>query len=142
LTYSTLGDIQYMSAIAHGWFGMERKKVRRSKLVTAAVGLVLFCVAALACFVVLVALTFTVSGTAALPNGTTATINGAFSCSSNTATTEIEAGGRVFAFSPTTVSVDGVPVAALDATVNDVQIEASFWSASLRINGKDVVITR
>jgi hypothetical protein len=86
----------------------------------------------------LVSVTSTVSGTASLPNGITATINGPFSCSANTATTEIQAGGHIFAFSPTTISIDGVPVRPLDATVTDVQLDAGYWSATLRINGNEV----
>lgn len=81
-------------------------------------------------------------GTASLPNGVSAVINGPFSCSDIPPTTKIEAGGHTFAFSPTNVSVDGVPVGPLDATVTSVQIDASYWSASLSVNGKVVKIVR
>ena len=101
-------------------------------------GLILLCIATAICLFTFVSLMSTVSGTASLPNGTTATINGPFSCSENTLTTEIEAGGHIFAFSPTTISIDGVPVGPLDATVTNVQIDAGYWSASLRINGDEV----
>ncbi len=100
--------------------------------------LVLLCIAVAFCLFAFVSMTSTVSGTASLPNGTTATIKGPFSCSENTATTEIEAGGHLFTFSPTMISIDGVPVGPLDATITDVQIDASYWSASLRINGNEV----
>ena len=121
---------------------MEREKKRKSIFVTAAIGLTLFCIAAMGCLFVFVTLTSTVSGTVSLPNGTTATINGPFSCSANTPTTEIEAGGHLFAFSPTTISIDGIPVGPLDASVTDVQIDTSFWTASLRINGSEVSLVR
>lgn len=117
---------------------MERKTKPSSIVGSVVIGLVLLCIATGLCLFAFVSMTSTVSGTASLPNGTTATINGPFSCSENTPTTEIEAGGHIFAFSPTTISIDGVPVGPLDATVTDVQIDASYWSASLRINGNDV----
>lgn len=79
-----------------------------------------------------------VSGTASLPGGTTARINGPFSASERAGMTEIEAGGHVFAFSTTTISIDGVSVGALDATVTDVEIDAGYWTASLRINGREI----
>ena len=84
----------------------------------------------------------TTRGTASLPNGTTAVINGPFSCSDIPPTTKIEAGGHTFTFSPTTISVDGVPVGPLDASVTSVQIDANYWSASLRVNGGDVTVFR
>lgn len=87
-------------------------------------------------------MTTSVSGTASLPNGTTAVINGPVSCSDIPPTTMIEAGGHSFAFSATTISIDGVPVGPLDPSVTDVQIDASFWTASLRVNGKEVPMTR
>jgi hypothetical protein len=116
---------------------MERKTKPSSIFGYVVLGL-LFCIAGVFCMFAFVSATSIVSGTASLPNGTTATINGPFSCSENTATTEIEAGGHIFAFSPTTISIDGVPVGPLDATVTDVRIDASYWSASLRINGNVV----
>jgi len=81
-------------------------------------------------------------GTASLPNGVSAVINGPFSCSDIPPMTTIEAGGHTFTFSPTTVSVDGVPVGPLDATVTTVQIDASYWSASLSVNGKAIKMVR
>ena len=116
---------------------MERKPNPNS-IGAVVLGLVLLCIATACCLFALVSVTSSVSGTASLPNGTTATINGPFSCSENTSTTVIEAGGHIFAFAPTTISIDGVPVRPLDATVTDVQIDASYWSASLRINGNEV----
>ena len=98
-------------------------------LLVVAFGLLAFC-------------TMTVRGTASLPNGTTAVINGPFSCSDIPPTTKIEAGGHTFTFSPTTISVDGVPVGPLDASVTSVQIDANFWSASLRVNGSEVTTVR
>ena len=121
---------------------MERNTKRRSILGPIVIGFALLCIATICCLFAFVTMTSTVSGTASLPNGTTAVINGPFSCSSNTPTTEIEAGGHTFAFSPTTISVDGVPVGRLDASVTDVQIDSSFWSASLHVNGNEVTKTR
>ncbi|MBC7855073.1 MAG: hypothetical protein IAF94_16705 [Pirellulaceae bacterium] len=117
---------------------MERKEKPSSIFGAVVIGLVLLCIATAFCLFAFVSVTSTVSGTASLPNGTTATIHGSFSCSENTARTEIKAGGHIFAFSPTTISIDGVPVGPLDATVTDVQINAGFRSATLRINGNEV----
>lgn len=125
-------------ATPQGRYKMERKTKSRSLFGAFAIDLVLLCIVTAFCLFAFVRVTSSVSGTASLPNGTTATINGPFSCSVNTATTEIEAGGHVFAFSPKNVSIDGVTVGPLDATVTDVQIDASFWSASLHINGMEV----
>lgn len=120
---------------------MENNKKRRSLLNTIAIIFGICCAVCLAGLVVLF-MTIEVSGTAPLPNGIVATINGPFSCSASTDTTEIEAGGRVFAFSPTTISIDGISVAPLDATVNDVQIDATTWTASLLVNGNEVTKQR
>lgn len=121
---------------------MQHSTKPRSIIGAVAIGLTLFCIATAFCLFVLASLTSTVSGTASLPNGTTATIDGPFSCSENTSTTEIEVGGHVFAFSPTTISIDGVAVGPLDATVTDVHIDASYWSATLHINGNQVSTIR
>ena len=121
---------------------MERNEKRRSTLGLIAIPFALLSVCAILCFFAFFRMISSVSGTASLPNGTTAVINGPFSCSANTPTTEIEAGGHVFAFSPSTITIDGVPVGPLDASVTDVQIDASFWSASLRVNGSEVSIDR
>ncbi|MCA9195068.1 MAG: hypothetical protein KDB03_25025 [Planctomycetales bacterium] len=90
----------------------------------------------------LVTMTSSVSGTASLPNGTTAIINGPFSCASNTLTTEIEAGGHLFAFSPTKISVDGVTIGPLDESITAVEIDSNYWTATLRLNGTEVPIRR
>ena len=113
---------------------MERKTKPSVIFGAVVIGLVLLCIATVFCLFAFVS----VSGTATLPNGATAMINGPFSCSENTSTTRIDAGGHIFAFSPTTISIDGVAVGPLDATVTDVQIVADYWSASLRINGNEV----
>lgn len=113
---------------------MERREKPSSIYGVVVIGLMFLGIAMALCLFAFVS----VAGTASLPNGRTATINGPFSCSENTSTTEIKAGGHIFAFSPTTISIDGVPVGPLDATVTDVRIDASYWSASLRINGKEV----
>ncbi|MSR60250.1 MAG: hypothetical protein EXS05_21860 [Planctomycetaceae bacterium] len=120
---------------------MERKEKPSSIFGAVVIGLVLLCIATAFFLFAFVSVTSTVSGTASLPNGTTATINGSFSCSENTARTEIKAGGHIFAFSPTTISIDGVPVGPLDATVTDVQIDAGFragWHALTAARRKGV----
>jgi hypothetical protein len=117
---------------------MEHPTKRRSTWGAVAIGLVLVCLAAALGLLAWVSLTATVSGTATLPNGATARINGLFSCSESPSKTEIEAGGHLFVFSPTAISIDGVPVGLLDATVSDVQIDAGYWSATLRVNGHEV----
>lgn len=131
---------RYLKACAtpQGRYEMERETKPSSIFGAVLIGLVVLCIATSFCLFAFVSLTSTVTGTASLPNGTTATINGPFSCCGNTPTTEIEAGGHIFAFSPTTISIDGVPVGPPDATVTDVQIDASYWSASLSINGNEV----
>ncbi len=121
---------------------MERNTKPRSILGTIAIGFALLCIATICCLFAIVTFASKVSGTASLPNGTTAVINGPFSCSANTPTTEIEAGGRVFAFSPTTIFIDGVPVGPLDTSTTDVRIDSNFWSASLLVNGSEVTKTR
>jgi hypothetical protein len=83
-----------------------------------------------------------VGGTATLPGGTIATINGPFSCSETGGVTQVDAGGHVFAFTPTAITVDNRPIGPLDASVRQVEIEAGFWTAKLRINGKEVAIAR
>ena len=121
---------------------MEPKAKRIATFQIVAIGLTFTGVAVLGFFGLIVSMSSSVSGTASLPNGTTARINGPFSCSANTPTAEIDAGGHIFTFSPTTISVDGVPIGPLDGTVTDVQIDASFWSATLRLNGNEVSFVR
>lgn len=116
---------------------MDSQKKSRS-IFRRVIGLVLVCIATACSLFAYVSVT--VSGTASLPNGMTATINGPFSCSEKPARTEIEAGGHVFAFSPTAISIDGTNVRPLDTTVKDVRIDAGYWSAALRINGNEVLL--
>jgi hypothetical protein len=120
---------------------MDHKTKHRSILGIITIGFALLAGATL-CFFAFVTMTTSVSGTASLPNGITAVINGPFSCSEIPPTTKIEAGGHTFSFSPTTISVDGLPVRSLDATVTSVQIDASYWSASLLVNGDSVTTLR
>ncbi len=114
---------------------MEYRAKSNSTIRAITIGLVLLCIVIVVCLLTIMSVASTVSGTASLPNGTTATINGPFSCSEDSRRTEIEAGGHIFAFSPKTISIDGVVVGPLDATVTDVEIDAGYWSASMRING-------
>jgi len=120
---------------------MDRDTTGRTVSGAITIGFVLLSIAAIWLFASVV-MTTSASGTARLPNGTTAVINGPFSCSDIPPTTRIEAGGHVFNFSPTTISVDGVPVGTLDASVTSVQIDASYWSASLHINGRNITAIR
>lgn len=98
----------------------------------------LVCLLVAACLFAWTVATASVSGTATLPNGATARIDGSFSCSEKPQSTEIVAGGHNFVFSPTSISIDGVPVGPLDATVTDVQIDAGRGSATLRVNGREI----
>ena len=136
---ATFRDIRNSTALRHGRLKMDRNTESRSLFGAIATGLSLLIVAAI-CFFVLQSMT--TGGTASLPNGVTAVINGPFFCSEIPPMTKIEAGGRTFTFSPTTVSVDGVPVGPLDATVTTVQIDAGYWAASLFVNGKEVKMAR
>ena len=104
----------------------------------------------LACFALLVVaaigvavflfMTVSVTGTASLPNGAVATINGPFSCSDSGTTTTVTAGGRVFVFTATSVTVDGAPVRELDHNVKDVLIDATYKPPQLRIDGREIPI--
>jgi hypothetical protein len=125
----------------YGKLDMDHNKKGRSILGLIGMGSAFLCMAAI-CLLAFVAMTKGVSGTASLPNGTTAVIHGPFSCSDAPSMTKIEAGGHTFTFSPTTISVDGIPVRPLDASVTSVQIDASYWSASLRVNGDDIKTIR
>lgn len=121
---------------------MGRNEKRRSILSSVAIGSAILCITIICSLFAIVALSSSVSGTASLPNGTTAVINGPFSCSEGNVTTEIEAGGHTFAFTPTTIFVDGVPVGLLGSSVTDVQIDSSLWTASLRVNGNEMTTPR
>jgi hypothetical protein len=120
---------------------MDDTSKRHSILTRIVIGFALLSGSAI-CLFAFVAVTTSVSGTATLPNGTTAVINGPFSCSDIPPTTKIEAGGHTFTFSPTTISVDGIPVGPLDASVTSVQIDSNYWSASLSVNGGSVATFR
>jgi len=117
---------------------MEQQTKRASPLSSTIILAMLVCMLLAACLFAWAVATASVSGTATLPNGATATIDGPFSCSEKPQSTEIEAGGHTFVFSPTSISIDGVPVAPLDATVTDVQIDAGRRSATLRVNGRQI----
>ena len=121
---------------------MDHQNKTRSLLSRAAIAFAVLFFFAICGSLTLVTMTSSVSGTASLPNGTIAVINGPCSCSCNTPTTEIEAGGHLFAFSPTTISIDGLTVGPLDASVTDVKIDASYWNATLYVNGAEVSIKR
>lgn len=116
---------------------MANKTKRRSLVATISIVLAICCAICFAGFVALL-MTVQVSGTAELPNGIVAKINGSFSCSASSTMTKIDAGGHTFVFSPETISIDGVAVGSLDDTVKDVQIDAKAWTASLRLNGVEV----
>jgi hypothetical protein len=119
---------------------MDKNKTRRIILAPIALSLGLIGIAALAFLVLFVSVS--VSGSASLPNGTIAKITGPFACSNNSGTTVIDAGGHVFEFSPASISVDKTVIAPLDSSVTKVEIDASYWTASLRINDRDVPIVR
>ncbi|MCC9602257.1 hypothetical protein LOC67_17005 [Stieleria sp. JC731] len=121
---------------------MDHKNKTPSNLSRLAIVSAILLIVAICGLLGFVTVTSRVSGTASLPNGTKAIINGPFSCSCNSPTTEIEAGGHLFAFSPTTISVDGKAIGPLDATVTDVTIDATYWNASLYVNGTEVAFWR
>ncbi len=121
---------------------MNRSTKRRSRLNPFTIVFVVLGLVIAGCLLAVVGMSLNVSGTATLPNGTTAVVNGPFSCSINASVTEIEAGGHTFAFSPTEITVDGVPVAPFDASVTEVEIDSSYWTATLRVNGSLVPLTK
>jgi hypothetical protein len=110
---------------------MEGQRSRSSILATVVALLVI----AAAMLVATVFLTSSVAGTATLPNGVVATINGSFGASESRARTTVDACGRRFVFTATAVSVDGVPVAKFDGSVNQVAIYANGNDAELSIDG-------
>ena len=79
-----------------------------------------------------------VSGTATLPSGVVARITGQFSASEIVGCTTVEARGRQFVFTPAAIRVDGTNVAAVDASVHQVAIDARGYDAELSVNGKRV----
>lgn len=83
-----------------------------------------------------------VSGTATLPGGLVATINGPFAAAENPGRTSVEARGRTFVFTPSVIVVDGRAVAKIDASVNQVAIDARGHDAKLSLNGQQVSLPR
>jgi len=79
-----------------------------------------------------------VSGMATLPGGVVARITGPFSASEIAGRTTVEARGRQFVFTPAAISVDGKIVAAVDASVLQVAVDARGYDAELSVNGKHV----
>lgn len=121
---------------------MDDRSVERRPVTVFAIVLAILLFGVIGLLTVFLWLSTAVSGTATLPNGLTARINGPFSCVANGDITEIEAGGHVFAFTPTTILIDNITVGPLDSTVTDVQIDVSFRSASLTVNGSEVTLTQ
>ncbi|HEX6961981.1 MAG TPA: hypothetical protein VF175_08955 [Lacipirellula sp.] len=115
---------------------MERRTTRSSLLRTV-IGLLLLAPILL---IILVYFSTSVSGTATLPNGIIATINGPFSASESGGRTVVDASGRQFVFTPTVITVDGKSVAKIDASLRQVAIEASFSDAQLIIDGKQIAL--
>jgi hypothetical protein len=95
-------------------------------------------VIAVALLIAFVFFTSSVAGTATLPNGVIAKISGPFGASENRNTTTVDACGRQFVFTATTVSVDGIPVAKIDSSVTQVAIDAEGIDAELSINGASI----
>jgi hypothetical protein len=65
-------------------------------------------------------------------------ITGPFSASEIAGRTTVEAKGRQFVFTPAAISVDGTNVAAVNASVLQVAIDARGDDAELSLNGKRV----
>src|SRR5262249_13185746 len=80
----------------------------------------------------------TVSGTATLPSGQVATINGSFDASENKGRTTVQAGGREFVFTPSVVTVDGTAGADLDTSVGTVAIDSRGRDVELSLNGQQI----
>lgn len=119
---------------------MEAKDSWASSLLSIAIGLGLICLAAIA--VLYFCLEPGECRLVELPNGSCALVYGSSSCAQTPSSATVKAGGHVFAFSPTTVSVDNVVVAPLDASTESVEIDANCWTATLRINGTEVPIVQ
>jgi hypothetical protein len=92
----------------------------------------------LAAFVYVATSSISVSGTATLPGGLIAAINGPFDAYENSGSISIEAAGRKFIFTSSAISVDGSTVAKLDTSVIQVAIDATGRDAELSLNGKAI----
>jgi hypothetical protein len=79
-----------------------------------------------------------VAGTATLPGGLVATIQGPFGAAESPGRTSVNARGRTFVFTPSAIVVDGTAVAKLDASVVQVAIDARGRDAELCLNGQQV----
>jgi hypothetical protein len=113
---------------------MEKQKLRHS-ILPVIVSIVILTSVLL---VVYVYVASSVSGTASLPSGLTAAINGQFSASENAGRTSVEACGRKFVFMPSVVTVDGTAVARLDSSVIQIAIDARGYDAQLSLNGQQI----
>jgi hypothetical protein len=117
---------------------MEKHKSRRSILPVLAAIFFL----AIAFLTTYVYFASSVSGTATLPGGLVATINGPFAAAENPGRTSVEASGRTFVFTPSAVVVDGTAVATIDASVTQVAIDVRGRDAELSLNGQPVSLPR
>jgi hypothetical protein len=117
---------------------MEKQRARRSILPVIA-AIIFLTTAVLAAYVYLAS---SVSGTATLPNGLVATINGPFAASENPGRTSVEASGRTFVFTTWLVVVDGKAVARIDDSETQVAIDARGLDAKLSLNGRHVSLPR
>jgi hypothetical protein len=113
---------------------MEKRKSRSTILLTIVAALLI----APMLLVAFVYFSSSVSGTATLPGGVVASITGPFSASEIAGRTTVEARGRQFVFTPAAISVDGTNLAAVDASVLQVAIDARGYDAELSVNGKRV----
>lgn len=110
-------------------------RTSRNSLLPAILAILL--IAAVA-FVAYVWLTFSVVGTATLPNGVVVTISGPCGISERRDRTTINACGRQFVFTATGVSVDGAPVATIDGAVKQVAIDTNGNDAELLFDGTSI----
>jgi hypothetical protein len=113
---------------------MEERKPRSTILVTVVAALLI----APMLLVAFVYFSSSASGMATLPSGVVARITGPFSASEIAGRTTVEAKGRQFVFTPAAISVDGTNVAAVNASVLQVAIDARGDDAELSLNGKRV----
>ena len=82
--------------------------------------------------------TISVSGSATLPNGLVADIDGEFFASEGEDITTVQASGRTFVFTNAEITVDGNKIADLDESAIDVAIDARRNDVRFSLNGHDI----
>lgn len=119
---------------------VRTSNMKDKKITSSIVGCLLLLAGGIISLLLVASLTVSASGTVSLPNGIAATINGPFSASEMGGEALVDAGGHLFEFTPTSILVDKKVVSVLDESVIKVEIDASYWTASLVINDKEVTL--